>query len=286
MKIKKLSIKDSEYWKYSNEKKGFVKTDDECSIYIRMAEDFICDNMMCNYKEVSDIHYIYASLPRGIRIRKDKDDYLVIEPSEIKVPMNDTEIIKKTDMVKDDKLTSVNTFADSYFCDLISNSTRGGLEFIDSDSFKKYRDEILNQKQDDFNPAFLSPFLFVYMFIKECHKKGIKQFNRYNLLGNIEYFQKRHEYLPLLWNIKYQIGEHYDKSLELESACALLRYIGLIHPVKTKLTPDTLEISDKIDSFPNLATGKEYYRPLMLKFLTNQLMELKEYDTKMKKLIR
>ena len=285
MKIKKLSIKDSEYWKYSNEKKGFVKTDDERYIYIRMAEDFICDNMMCNYKEVSDIQYIYTSLPRGIRIRKEKENY-VIEPSEIEIPISDVEIISKRDMVKDDKLTSVNTFVDSYFCDLISNSTRGGLEFVDRETFIKYRDEILNQKQDGFNPMFLSPAEFVYMFIEECYKKGIKQFNRCNLLDNIEYFQKKPEYLPLLWNIKYQIGEHYDKSLELENACALLRYIGLIHPANTEYYSSNLEISDKIDSFPNLAIGKEYYRPLMLNFLTSQLMELKEYDIGMKKLIR
>ena len=51
MRVEKLSIKDSKYWKYSNEKKGFVKTNDECFIYInKIMHDFICDNMMCNYE--------------------------------------------------------------------------------------------------------------------------------------------------------------------------------------------------------------------------------------------
>ena len=269
--IYKLSLKNIEYWEGSFDAKeeiAFKRIDKPCHIYVTNKEPFVTDKMICNFEDASDKKYLWCTWPLGTRLREYKD-FVVIEPSGIMVPKSNFKLVKDEKEIMEDRGIDIRILTDtSYFCNLISDLTRGGLDKISYDKANQFRQELLKQSSKPINQSFLSSFEFAYMFIDICNKKEINTFNYYELLSSIISKSNKPEYLPLIWNIDFSVGEHYESSNDLFSAFALLRYIGLTYPnYDDESKYATVNIDSNINKYPKLISGKEDFYPFIEQFV-------------------
>lgn len=271
--IYKLSLKKIEFWKEEFDTKlkkvVFKKVDETCHIYVTPEETFLNDNMICNFEDASGINYLWCTRQLGTRLRE-HEDYVVIEPSGIMVPKKDFTLVKDKKEIEEDRGIDISTLTrTTYFCNLMSDLTRGGKDELPFDEVKQFRHNLLSQSTNNINNfSFLTPFEFAYMFINVCNKKEINEFDREELLLNIIKNANKPEYLPLVWNINYSVGEHDDESADLFYAFELLRYIGLTHPdYSNEYKYGNVYIDSIVSYYPNLVRGKESYYPIMEQFV-------------------
>ncbi|MBQ6323796.1 MAG: hypothetical protein IJI22_03080 [Bacilli bacterium] len=271
--IYKLSLKGKEYWEKvfdTNTRKAvFKRVDKPCHIYVTSRAYFVNDNMICNFKDASGTKYLWCPWPLGTRLRVHRD-FVVIEPSGIMVPKKDFTLVKDKKEIEEERGIGISGLTrTTYFCNLMSDLTRGGKDELSYDDVKQFRHNLLSQSTSDINnPSFLTPFEFAYMFTNVCNKKGIREFNRDELLSTIIEKAHKPEYLSLIWNINYSVGEHDNESADLFNAFELLRYIGLTCPdYDAEYKYGNTYIDSIINTYPNLVSGKESYYPTMEQFV-------------------
>ena len=266
--IYKLSLENEEYWDYNDKNKKFERTKKPCHIFVKKSEPFLNDKMICNYQDASGKKYLWSTLPLGTRLRE-HEDFVIIEPSGIMVPKNNFKLVESSKEISKNRGIDISSLScTSYFCNLMSDSIRGGIDEISNIDVEKYRNFLFNQPSKPYNPSFLTPFEFAYLFVKACNNKGIESFDSDLLLMNIISKSTNPEYLPLVWNINYTIGEHYNSSESLFNAFSLLRYIGLIYPdYDDECAYGTINIDSNIEEFPEIVCGKESYQPIMEQYV-------------------
>lgn len=292
--IYKFTVNNSSYWDCINRngKKSFDRIKLPFHLYLEKTTPFITDKMICNYKDASGIKYLWCSNELGTRLRELKY-FVVIEPSGILVPKEDIKLIENKDEIMNDKSIDISDATrTSYFCNVISDLTRGGRDTIPYDEVSNFRDKLFNQSSETNNSSFLTPFEFAYLFTKVCHKKGKDCLNYYEIISDVaENLSSKPEYLPLLWNVEFEEGEHLIKSDSLFNAFALLRYIGIIHPnynYNEYYQYDDLVIDENIDKFPILINGKESFLPLMEELVNDYLgiSDSKEKEKTIRKILK
>lgn len=215
--IYKVDIKDAKYWtiESNNGVCYCVRTDKPCHLYVRKA-NIIFDKMLCNYECVVS----WGTDVRGVRIRE-YGDFVVIEPSGIKVPKSDFTLVKKplTTEEKKESIDPIYLTQLTYICNLIAESNKGKKIFPDEPF--EYLSYLMAQRDDNENPSFMSNFEFLYTFIYFygfCNENII---DKKALRDLISYNEKKIEYFSLLWNVRgYGFKDAYD----------LLEYVGVIYP--------------------------------------------------------
>ena len=268
--VYKLSLNNSEYWAEELDDKTneriLRRINEPTQLFVQRVQPYVVDNMLCNYQAANEESYPMTYGPLGVRLRSTKD-FIVIEPTGIKVPKENFTLVKEqSEMGKTIKVSTLT--CTSYFCNLMSDSTRSGKDEIPYEEVEHFKQELLSQPSEMGDQVSLTPFEFTYMFVNECHKKDIKAFDSNELLSFIIKTASDPKYFPLLGNIEYEIGEHYDMSEDLFKALALLRYMGLTHPdYEAEHEYGTVNIDDVIDVYPQLVCGKEEQAPLMEQFV-------------------
>ena len=261
--IYKLDIKDAKYWcrESKNGSVYLVETDKPCHLYVKKA-NIVSDKMLCNYKSAIPWYNI-----DGVRIREYKD-FVVIEPTGIKIPKDDFTLVKKTLTVKEKNETINPMYLTkfSYICNLIAKSEK--CKKISPDEYVEYERYLMNQRSDNDNLSFMSKFEFLYMFIYVCgvyHEKVIDKKLLRDLISNIE---TKREYLPLLWNIRTYL---------LDDAYNLLEYIGVIYP---DLDDENIVYIDKYTIFEPIIKNREDYLSIISELTGLYIREMKEKERK------
>ena len=260
--IYKIDIKDTKYWCVGR-KNGYnclVETDKPCHLYVKKA-DIISDKMLCNYKS------LIPNYVDGLRIRE-YEDFVVIEPSGIKVPKSNFTLVKKPLTVKDrsDAINPIYLTKYTYICNLINEGEKH--EYISPTELGEYDSYLMAQRDNNENPLFISKFEFLYMFIYVCGVYHQKVIDKKLLRDIISDNEEKRKYFPLLWNIK---------SYLLEDAYNLLEYIGVIYP---DLEDDNLVYIDKYTIFEPIIKNREDYLSIISELTGLYIREMKEKERK------
>lgn len=241
----------------------FEKSVGSGCLYLEKVNDFVFDGMICNYKNA------VSKQNEGIRIRE-YEDFLIIEPSGIKVPKKQMKLLI-SDNEGNERYSNIfsEISSDTFFCNFISDFSRGGRIKIPYNEVEQLKENFIKGNIDnDINKSFLTSFDFMYMFSFINYKNNNFSFNRDNLIEYIVAMKKNPEFIRILWNVKVYRHEHYDLLPSLDLAISLLRYIGVLYPNYSKENPYIdLNIDENLTYLQTLFNEKKVQYPEMKKFV-------------------
>ena len=156
----KIDFQNLDYWKKESDEElnatYFARANEPGTLLLEKTDDFYFYGMRCNYKK--------GNANSGVRIRE-YGEYLIIEPSGIVVPKENMTMVSSDEasQVQDNIPVGFNT--DTFFCNLISDFTRGGRRKITVTEIEALANKIINNTTHfGTNSDGMSPVDFMIMF--------------------------------------------------------------------------------------------------------------------------